>query len=817
MLKKVLSICLCAFMICSMMFSAGVSAADEVYEITDAVFTDDLTSMDYMYSYPSPADNWHLELLTEFKEEGAGTAITAVGYKCGDANDNWVIPSSDWCNIFYKAGEKDGYDKKFTKAEFVVWINSETYDAGRTPVIKVKDSKNGTVSVVKDVVWTKTANQQKKYDWNCQLAATVTFDKGAEFVGLGFDTDTTTIAKTITARYFYLDKVTLYTGVEATKYYNDGSTLENAWSYKNLSVVDDVIGAADYKNGGKMISPVAAYNDCEVVYKVPEGRNFKSFFTEISMKDLTEDYLASIAYSEDGIAFTDFDFVWNKIGTVSGNNPNYGTNNADWTWKYNATVSVPENAVVKFVKVYKGKEQLSPVTKFLIRKSVLLTEGNVVSENVSDSLSGNEGYLYEISNFIAYDALNMTEAKSIATETDLYNDSDLLAVDKLDEDAYIIYKAADGKVFTDFEVKQLTRDNGANIIDIEISASKDGEVYKEITPTISNNKYINSTTTGTVPTGTWNRLRVATGSFAKADGYKYIKLEQPANAVIDTDGYAKANCFKLSNVALTVKDSLENTTVAPGFVETFVNEDNLCEVQGMYAYEPQTRFRPSKDYVGKEEPVYVVYKIADGKAFGKVKVVFTQHFLNNKAYNDVIALDADKNPIEWDNEDMWTVFSWNDGTNYYNEYILYGDVPSDAKYLKIQVNYTTDDWKCTVEDVKIYGPSFDDSYKCAVYSVDGEGAETDLNGTLANGNLKAKISFTNVDLGDKTVYAVAALKDSGKVVKAELETYTLTEDGGVTLDTPVLTDCETGKNVSLEVYLFDVTGGQLTPIANFAY
>ncbi len=215
MLKRLVSICLCTFMLCTTIFVPAVSANTTPYEVTDVIFTDDVTGLDKMYSYPSAPDNWHLELKTP---EINGETITAARYQCGDVADRgWAISDSNV--IWYKAGEVNGFDRKFSKAEFTVWINATKYDGGkRTPVVKVKDSVNGAVTTLSDVTWTTEINGSEATSWYCKVKGVATIPFGAEFVGLGFNnSDTTASTQVIFDNSFYYDKAVLYTGAEAVK------------------------------------------------------------------------------------------------------------------------------------------------------------------------------------------------------------------------------------------------------------------------------------------------------------------------------------------------------------------------------------------------------------------------------------------------------------------------------------------------------------------------------------------------------------------------------------------------------------------------
>ncbi len=114
---------------------------------------------------------------------------------------------------------------------------------------------------------------------------------------------------------FVISSALLVTGVSAydaemSIFYDPCHSLDNIWSGSNIQLVDDVIGDANYNNGGKMIG-LADNGAFEIVYKVPDGRSLSSFFTEMSTQDISASGV-KLAYSEDGDEYTDFTFTWNQ-------------------------------------------------------------------------------------------------------------------------------------------------------------------------------------------------------------------------------------------------------------------------------------------------------------------------------------------------------------------------------------------------------------------------------------------------------------------------------------------------------------------------
>lgn len=352
---------------------------------------------------------------------------------------------------------------------------------------------------------------------------------------------------------------------EAKKFYDDCSSLDNMWSSYKLMVVDDKIGEANYNNGGKMIGMTEEWADWEAVYKVPDGRNFKSAFFEISRQS-NEEKEPKIAYSADGSNYTDFASPEHaSLWTKTNISPSPGNlNNAGWSkiWTADvsvADVSVPEDAnKIKFIKLYYGNENIKlEQYKFYLRKVCIMSEGGEIdSEVVDDDLSGGTAEIYSVSNFVPYNLIkndktgliNNVEAGQIANETNAltFHDKDLLAVKDVKKEAYIIYKASEGRVFTGIDLNQLTRDNDGKDINIKVQASKDGTSYEDINVTNTDSNFIGGENNSSNIEAGWNKLINTTAAFTKQNGYRYIKLIQRAGTL------SNSNCFKLSNVKLTI-------------------------------------------------------------------------------------------------------------------------------------------------------------------------------------------------------------------------------------------------------------------------
>lgn len=345
LLKRGLSVLICAVML-AVMFTSVTALADN-YEITQSTFTDELENTNFLYSYPNDPRGWQLIKNDEkFTDNGNPVSGFKVGY--AGATPGWSIDES--VNITYKAGG----NKKFTKATFTIWINDTAAKNGYYPIVKAKkadaDSEFETVSTKSDWTILIQASPESGTDWFSKAECTVYFPDGAVEAGLGFKL---VDGVGVGSSGFIFDKAEFMTGNEVTNLDDKCSSLDNMWLYKELQVVDDKSGEVNYNNGGKMIGMTGDWAEWEAVYKVPDGRNFKSAFFEISRQD-DDGKEPKIAYSVDGINYTNFTFSWNKTDT----SPSPGSqNNAGWSKIWTADVSVPKDANnIKFIKLYYGDE-----------------------------------------------------------------------------------------------------------------------------------------------------------------------------------------------------------------------------------------------------------------------------------------------------------------------------------------------------------------------------------------------------------------------------------------------------------------------------
>ena len=341
LLKRGLSVLICAAML-AVMFTSVTALADN-YEITDGTFTDDLSTTEFLYSYPNDPQYWKLTPNTDLKENGE----TVSGYKvlCGGVINNWDIPNDK--AIIYKAGE----NKKFTKATFTIWINVDSAKAGNFPIVKAKANADSELETVSNVTWDTLTEASADTDWYRKSECMVYFPEGAVIAGLGFNGH-------LKDHAFIFDKAEFMIGNEVTKLNDDCSSLGNMWLAKNL----DVVNETDYNNNGHMIG-AQKVKPYEAIYKMPEGRKLTYLSMEYSVQNSWEGHSREpkIAFSSDGVNFTD-----SALEGVLKNDKAGTAGNAQWAKVKTVTYTPSESDNIQFIKIY--GDNLEYTYEFYLRK-----------------------------------------------------------------------------------------------------------------------------------------------------------------------------------------------------------------------------------------------------------------------------------------------------------------------------------------------------------------------------------------------------------------------------------------------------------------
>lgn len=773
MLKKVLSMVLSVSMLMSVIVTSTVAVSAEGtvdvpsgYLISEDSFVDDLEDLSKVYNTNAKDPNgWHFEKVS-------GSYNVESGYKVCYTGQTW---RPDYQYMEYKSES----GRKITKATFTVSMNVDEFANGIVPSVKIDGGKTANAGL-----WVQTVKGIGATGWNSTVTATYIFEEGTDSVQLHF--------KGVSANATILDKVEISTtteAIESVKYgeimYDDCHSLDNMFASKKLEVIDETA----YNNGGQMIGMTESYADYYAVYKIPEGRTFNEMWIEYSDQDNKLKPL--VAYSTNGATWTTVDVTWTDGAKCSSEG------NAQWATKRTTTMTLPEAvdaSEVRFVKIYANNtsnDDKPQRYQFYLRKVEIFTGGAEISESsVTDSMSGSNGFIYELSNIDRYENVNASEAELLKDTTNLtYPDNDILALKAYSKEGYIIYKAAEGRAFTGVTVKSYERDNG---VSPEVYALRKGSnEYTQLTMTSSTIGRVGSEANKDVNSAIWNALKTQTASPERSDAYTAIKVVIPAQGA--------SNRVKLSEIKLATKKDLENTFVSAGFEETFENMDNTIDAVGFTqpGWDNTTAF-----VVTDKAPVtdpYVMYQAEPGKSMGVAEIVFTQ-----MDYSDTCASvelsDAEGNGVEWSYTKTVNTYQ---GTNQFTDITFTGEIPSDAKYIILKTTLVGDGWKSRITKVKFS--------KAAELYQKADETETKLD-ALKSGNVFGKVYCTNDTDADKTVWVIGVVKEDGVVTSAAVNPTTLEANKQGWLSTPEITVGTVGSKTTLEVFVFDVTNGGMTPM-----
>ena len=771
-MKKCISILLSAIMMAATFISSVSVFAEGTTtvgggRISGVTFVDEFENLDNVYSFDSQGGNW----LAEKSEEVGTTALTGyrLVYKNAAAEPNsreWDIPED--IVLWYRAAE----GKSITSAKYVIWYNQDKYNEGGRPAIKIKDTA-GNITVL-DAEWTKS-DASEATGWSCKVTGTVSIPAGSEYVGLSFAKNSG-----VQPYAMAIDRAEFSLGQEISDSFFTEScdTLANTWSRTNLEVISGVVGTADYRVP-YMWQQTTGSKPYEVVYKAAEGKIFNSVEAEITVQDNVD--FPIIAYSFDGTEWIDLTVSkpnadWSHADWIVGGAPTPGANNnSGWTkvCKTRADeVVLPDG--VKYIKFYSttGVAQY----QLYFRNIKLTTAGNEIFEaSVTDDMSGTAN-MWRMVNLLPYSQINATAAAT-------FDDSTLLALETVDKEASIIYKANEERAFTGINATVYTRDGGTTP---DILVSKDGAEYTSVSPSfeISGKGGLGQNDAG------WSDKKIATVSLDLGEEYKYIKI-------LESGENAKQ---KIKFGDMTIKTSVlpEYRMIEPGYNEAFTDMENVYANKNFMVAGNEFVVTDSAQSNGETE-AYITYQLADSKAFNYIKARFCQvDYTNSEA--KVIALDKDMNELEWNQTGMWTTETDNQ-ESVYTYFTLKAELPENTKYIKLLTNRVEGGWKSRISEVKFYEPV---SVTSNLYQVT-DGVEAQISEMPATGsNLKGTVSFYNIDLADKDIMVFGILREDGNRLKeVNFKPERLTEEGTVTLETPVLENCEITDKTTFEIIVVE--------------
>lgn len=424
---------------------------------------------------------------------------------------------------------------------------------------------------------------------------------------------------------------------------------ENFTLYSELSETN----AARF-NDKTIMSFTDVGRDAWVTYRTAGSR----VFTAASVTDYTRDggKNAVLMYSSDGVSYTEIDssvYKWTKVGSGGS-----GANDAGWSDKNQLEVSFDSADEVKFIKIYKSAE--TQRTKFKLGDITLTTTdpsvpkpdpeppveyGNEINtDSIADELDTDE-YLFDKVNFKSYSEIAPNDSA-------LFDDKSLLSFAEAGKEAYLIYKAAEGRVFTEFEIQNYTRDGG---ISAQVYISENGWDYEQADITWSRMGWGGS---GANDAG-WSDRMKTTKAINSDKGIRYIKILKSAES--------RAGKYKIGYVALKTED------ISAGCVTGDVYEEQF-DTQMYHVYKGTGISVKDKSFAaaGKSE---LIYKAMPKRELKRIIVTVE----GSADWSGTLeAMDSEGSKIKWNTE----IIKESED----NKTTLTADIPTGAAYVKLISN-----------------------------------------------------------------------------------------------------------------------------------
>lgn len=416
----------------------------------------------------------------------------------------------------------------------------------------------------------------------------------------------------------------------------------NVWSYENFTVEEDGYF-------GKIFKPVDKFAASEIVWKTADTNKF---FSAVSVKiELISQALYPVLYySADGVNYTPFtkvsdEFEWKNSDWTTLKNGNEN----NWYNEMSISKLVPDEA--RYIKLAIAENSIPTGQshyQMLIRSVNLSVETpNVVAESTVDECL-DLSKVYKVS--------NITMADTAHLEDVMYDKTYAWGIVSKNADTNIVYKAADGRAFSEVEV-ELSCQNG--IIFPVISWSYDGVNYLNDQTEIQTSRqysYGDWKNGENLPNYNVNWHTKFNVVKTVPQGVKYIKISTPGNPepvkFIDNIYY---RCIKLKVNESGYVYGKEYTEDFSGFANLYSNTSASAE-NGEFSVN-----------AGGE----LTYAAIIGSELKTAEVT-----LNGTKAPKIIAYDKNMKEIEFEETPVVTE---NDGT-----FELSCKFPSGTRYVKFQ-------------------------------------------------------------------------------------------------------------------------------------
>lgn len=533
-----------------------------------------------------------------------------------------------------------------------------------------------------------------------------------------------------------------------------------------------------------ILSFTAANKEAYVTYAVAGTR----VFTNITAVGYTRDggRNAVVQYSTDGITYTDVDSAiisWKKVGAGGS-----GQNDAGWSDKNRIEVSFGADEGIKYIRVYKapesrqGKFKLGDITltstdPYALKPDPEIPENygaEIDTDSITDDLDTTD-YLFDSVNFKSYTETNPDNAA-------LFTDSSLMSFAETGKEAYFIYKAADGRVFTEVKVENYTRDGGVNA---EIYVSSDGWTYTNLN---AEWKHVGAGGSGANDAG-WSDKNITEKTISTEKNIRFVKVRKAPESA--------RTKWKIGKVDLATADVSKGAVIGDVYEEQFDEE--------LYHVNSSKGITVADGTFKADAGAELVYKSMIKKALAKITVTVE----NTSDWSGIVeAMDVNGNKINKSIEIQKDVEAGNT--------VVTAELPSSAAYVKI-VNASACTYSgITVESDYAQGTEWTTVQKgtgsAFSISLDGSESESLQDGCTVSVNIpvknagsikqdvKAVICVFEGDMMEK-MEVVDVTVGGGELVNAEgsIEVAAVTENTYVTVF--VWSDLQTMIPFGTEMYL----------------
>ncbi len=446
-------------------------------------------------------------------------------------------------------------------------------------------------------------------------------------------------------------------GVVSADFTDDFETTDKFWSIKNMEQADayrygnTVTNGelADNANEKKTIKTLIAKDhtkSAEVVYKAADGKVFTSIDVNLWRQDNIR--FPEIAYSIDGESWTKL--VETNPTNSEGSSQVSGFKDS-WTLdqspnKENLWIALHSNIVTevpnaKFVKVtiventvkYDDKRKNARIVNVALKVDDMVG-GGVVSADFTDNFERLDNS-WSMTNIERKDAYRYGSTVTSGELTDNANAKEtiktLIAKDHT-KSAEVVYKAADGKVFTSIDVNLWRQDT---IRFPEIAYSNDGETWTTLVESGEAQAYSSDGWSIVQDPGNENLwVALHKNKVTEVPNAKFVKVTIAENTVNYDNKRVNA---RIVNVALKVDDKVGGGVVSADFTDNFERLDNSwsmtnIERKDAYRYGSTVTSGELEDNANAKETIKtlvakdhtknaeIVYKAADGKVFTSIDV-----------------------------------------------------------------------------------------------------------------------------------------------------------------------------------------------------